>query len=125
MHRRAEKKMSAERRESHDREIALSDGFTQLMAVMEADNPGAVAIDPVLRLCGLEPAMRRAEIQDQGYLGCRKMSFANRLREKTRTRKVTAHERAKLRMRTALRRPPASQFRCVLVYLHAPIAFLR
>jgi len=69
--------------------------------------------------------MRRAEIQDQGYLGRRKMSFANRLREKTRTRKITSHERAKLRMRTALRRPPVSQLRCVLVYLHAPIAFLR
>jgi hypothetical protein len=115
----------AKGREPHDHEIARTDSFTQPMAVMEADNPGAVAIDPVLRLCGVEPAMRRAEIQEQRNLGRRKMSFANRIREKTRTRKVTAHERAKLRMRTALRRPPASQFRCVLVYLHAPIAFLR
>jgi hypothetical protein len=125
VHRCPEKAVSAKRCEPHDHEIALSDGVTQPMAVMKTDNPGAVAIDPLFRLCGIEPAMRFAEIQEQGNLGRRKVSFANRVREKTRTRQVTSYKRAKMRMSTALRHPPLSQLRCVLVCPHALIAFLR
>jgi hypothetical protein len=117
MHRRAKKMMSAKGREPHDHEIALADSFAQPMAVMEADNPGAVMIDPFLRL--IEPPMRRTEVQDQGYFDRRKVSFANRIREKTRAGKIAPDECAKLRMRAAMRRPPLSQLRFVRVDLHA------
>jgi hypothetical protein len=113
--------MSAKRREPNDHEIALSDSFAQLMAVMEADNPGAVMTDPFLRICGIKPPMRRAEIQEQGYLGRRKVSLANWFREKTRARQETSYKRAKLWMSTSLRHPPSSQPRCVLVNLHVAI----
>jgi hypothetical protein len=94
------------------------------MAVMEADNPGAVMTDPFLRLCGIKPPMRRAEIQEQGDLGRRKVPFANGFREKTRARQETANKRAKLRVSLSLRHPPSPQPRCVLVHLHVAIGLL-
>jgi hypothetical protein len=111
--------VSAKGREPHNHEITLSDSFGQLVAVMEADDPGAVAIDPFLRLCDIQPPMRRAEIQEQRDLGRRKMSLANWFREKARARKETSYKRAKIRMGFSLHHPPLSQLRCVLVYLHA------
>jgi hypothetical protein len=64
VHRQSKEQMRANGRKSDDHEVPLTSGFSDLMASLQTDDPGAIECrpSPISRI--LAP-MRRTEIQDE------------------------------------------------------------
>src|SRR5581483_9971644 len=88
VHRESEEKMCADRSEPHDHEVPLSDRAGELMSLVEAGHPDAVANGPFAGARGIEATMRLAEIQNKGNFGGWEVTFLNRHAEAARARDV-------------------------------------
>src|SRR5262252_6146887 len=103
--------MRADRREPHHHEMPFSNGFTQLMAVVKANDPCAVPVRPIGRVQSIQVPMRRTEIQKQRHLGGRKMPLADGCAQDARTREVAVDICAEPRISFPLYDLPSSERR--------------
>ena len=110
--------MRAHGRESHNHEVSLSHRFGELMSVMQADDPDAVARGPFPGAHGIQASMRRAEIQKKGDFGRGEVPFLNRYAKVARTGEVAVDIGAKAGISESLRCLPLAQFGSVFAGFH-------
>ena len=111
--------MRAHGRESHHHEVSLSHRFGELMSVVQADDPDAVACGPSLRAHDIQASMRRAEIQQKRDFGRWEVPLKNRYAQVGRTREVAVDIGAKAGISGSLRCLPMAQFGSVFGGFHA------
>jgi len=110
IHRRAQEEMRADRRESHNHEMPLADGFAQLMAVVKAYDPHAVAVCPMRGVGSIQPPMRRPEIQKQRHLDRRQMALTDWCGKEARAREIAMDIGFEARIGAPLKGLPPSEF---------------
>lgn len=110
--------MRAHGRESHNHEVSLSHRFGELMSVMQADDPDAVARGPFPRAHAIQASMRRAQIQKKGDFDRGDVALLNRYAKVARTGEVSMDIGPKARISGSLRCLPLAEFGSVFASFH-------